>query len=136
MSNNYETVIIFSPLLSDEEVKKEVNRYTKSITDAGASILEERHWGLRQLAYPIAAKSNGIYFIMEFAGSGSIIEKLETDFKRDENILRFLTVRLDKYGIEYNDKRRQGLVGKKKESRSENKEILVKPAERAIPIAV
>lgn len=114
--NHYETVIIFSPLLSDDDVKRELTKYLKMVTDTGATILEERHWGLRQLAYPIEGKSNGIYFIMEFAGPGTIVQKLEIEFKRNEHVMRWLTVSLDKYGIEYNDKRRKGLVGKKKEA--------------------
>lgn len=119
MPNNYETVVIFTPLLSEEEVKREIAKITKTVTDAGATIVEERNWGLRQLAYPIQAKSNGIYYIMEFAGPSSLVSKLEVEYKRDENIIRFLTVKLDKYGMDYNDRRRKGLVGKKKDSKDE-----------------
>lgn len=128
MPNNYETVVIFSPLLSEEDVKREIARITKTVTDAGATIVEERNWGLRQLAYPIQSKSNGIYYIMEFSGPSTLISKLEIDYKRDENIMRFLTVKLDKYGIDYNDRRRKGLVGKKKDNKDE-KELNSVPAE-------
>ncbi|MBK9730279.1 MAG: 30S ribosomal protein S6 [Chitinophagaceae bacterium] len=119
MPNNYETVVIFSPLLSEEDVKREIAKITKTVTDAGATIVEERNWGLRQLAYPIQGKSNGIYYIMEFAGPSTLISKLEVEYKRDENIIRFLTVKLDKYGMDYNDRRRKGLVGKKKDPKDE-----------------
>jgi len=129
MTNHYETVIIFSPLLSDDDVKREVSKYTKMVTDGGATILEERQLGLRQMAYLIEGKSNGIYYIMEFAGPGTLHQKLEVEFKRDENIMRWLTVKLDKYGVEYNDKRRKGLVGKKKEPVDEKK-----PAVTASPL--
>jgi len=118
--NNYETVIIFSPLLSEEDVKKEIAKYTKLVSDAGATIVEERNWGLRQLAYSIQGKSNGIYYIMEYAGPAPLVQKLEIEYKRDESILRFLTVKLDKFGIDYNDRRRKGLVGKKKEAKEES----------------
>ena len=128
MTNHYETVIIFSPLLSDDDVKREVSKYNKMVTDGGATIVEERHWGLRQLSYPIEAKSNGIYYIMEFAGPGALHQKLEVEFKRNENIMRWLTVALDKHAIEYNDKRRKGLVGKKKEPAEEKKPIIPTPA--------
>ncbi|HYV90381.1 MAG TPA: 30S ribosomal protein S6 [Chitinophagales bacterium] len=127
MTNHYETVIIFSPLLSDDDVKREVSKYTKMVTDGGATILEERHWGLRQLSYLIEGKSNGIYYIMEFAGPGTLHQKLEVEFKRDESIMRWLTVALDKHAIEYNDKRRKGLVGKKKEPAEEKKPIVETP---------
>lgn len=116
MSRNYETVIIFSPLLGEEDVKRAVKKYKKLLQDHDAKIVEERNWGLKQLAYSINGKSNGIYYIMEFATDNhSVISKLEVEYKRDEeNIIRFLTVALDKYGVEYNEKRRQGLVGKNK----------------------
>src|SRR5262245_55728069 len=119
MPSNYETVIIFSPLLSEEDVKREITKYTKMVTDGGATILEERTLGLRQLAYAIKGKSNGIYFIMEFVGSPQQVNRLEVEFRRDENIIRFLTVKLDKFGIDYNDRRRKGLVGKKKDVKEE-----------------
>ena len=125
MPNHYETVIIFSPLLSDDDVKREVSKFTKMLTDSGAQIIEERHWGLRQLAFPISGKSNGIYYITEFAGPGSITQKLEIEFKRDENVIRWLTVSLDKYAIEFNDKQRRGLVGK-------NKTVAKKPEQELV----
>ena len=119
---NYETVLIFSPLLAEEDVKKAIAKYHKLLQDHDAKIVEERNWGLKQLAYPIDAKSNGIYYIMEYQAPGAFINKLEIEFKRDENLLRFLTVSLDKFGMDYNDRRRQGLVGK-------NKTVNAKPEE-------
>ena len=117
MINNYETVIIFSPILSEDDLNKAVKKYKKLLQDHDATIVEERNWGLKQLAYPIMAKSNGIYYIIEFKVDTQAIAKLEVEYKRDENILRFLTTALDKYGIEYNDKRRAGLVGKERKNR-------------------
>lgn len=116
MSRHYETVIIISPLLGEDDVKRTVNKYKKLLQDHDVKIVEERNWGLKPLAYPINGKSNGIYYIMEFATDNhSVIGKLEVEYGRDEdNIIRFLTVALDKYGVEYNEKRRQGLVGKNK----------------------
>ncbi len=114
MAIHYETVIIYSPLLSDDDVKREGRKVKKLLAEANYTIVEERLWGLRQLAYPIDGKSNGIYYILEYSGSQPITQKLEVELKRNENILRWLTVRLDKYAVEYNEKRRRGLVGKKK----------------------
>ena len=118
MINNYETVIIFSPILSEDDVNKAVKKYKKLLQDHDATFVEERNWGLKQLAYPIMAKSNGIYYIIEFKADTQSIAKLEVEYKRDENILRFLTTALDKYGIEYNEKRRAGLVGKERKARA------------------
>ena len=120
----YETVIIFSPLLAEEDVKKEIARNSKLLSDHDAKIVEERNWGLKQLAYPIQAKSNGIYYIVEFTAPSTLIAKMEVEFKRNENILRFLTTNLDKYGIDYNNRRRQGLVGKNKKVIEKTQEVL------------
>jgi small subunit ribosomal protein S6 len=122
MNKHYETVIIFSPLLAEEDVKKGIAKYHKLLQDHDAKLVEERNWGLKQLAYPIDAKSNGIYYIMEYTAPGTFVNKLEIEFKRDENLLRFLTVALDKYGVDYNDRRRQGLVGKNKTVNTEKSE--------------
>jgi small subunit ribosomal protein S6 len=125
MLKHYETVIIFSPILGEEDVKKSVNRYVKVLTDQGASITEERNWGLKQLAYPIKGKSNGIYYIVEYAAPTVSVLKLETEFRRDENVIRFLTTSLDKFAIEYNDRRRAGLVGTGKKNRKEPKPAVI-----------
>ncbi len=115
MPRHFETVVIFTPTLSEDEVKKSVQKYTKLLTEQGASIIEERNWGLKHMAYPVAGKSNGIYVILEFATENhSLVQKLEVEYKRDESIMRFLTVKLDKYGMDYNAKRRRGEVGVKK----------------------
>ena len=115
MSTNYETVIIFSPILAEDDVKKAVAKYKKLLQDHDAKIVEERDWGLKQLAYPINGKSNGIYYILEYStADNNTVAKIEVEYKRDESIIRFMTVALDKYGKEYNEKRRLGLVGKNK----------------------
>ena len=103
--------------MGEDDLNKAVKKYKKLLQDHDATIVEERNWGLKQLAYPIMAKSNGIYYIIEFTVDTQAIAKLEVEYKRDESILRFLTTALDKYGIEYNDKRRAGLVGKERKNR-------------------
>ncbi|MBA3647824.1 MAG: 30S ribosomal protein S6 [Chitinophagales bacterium] len=128
MLNNYETVIIFSPLLSEEDIKKGIAKYTKLVADSGAVIVEERTWGLRQMSYSIKGKSNGIYYILEYAATAPLVQKIEIEYKRDENILRFLTVKLDKFGIDYNDRRRRGLVGKDKKKEVKQEDSLIPAA--------
>lgn len=109
--NNYETVFILTPVLSDTQVKEAVTKYKKFITDAGGKIIHEENWGMKKLAYPIQKKSTGFYQLIEFQADGSLIEKMETAMKRDERVMRFLTVRLDKYAIEYAETRRKKLSG-------------------------
>ena len=103
---HYETVFILTPVLSDQQMKEAVEKFEKVLTDNGASIVNEEIWGLRKLAYPIQKKSTGFYSLVEFDGDPTIVKKLETAFRRDERVLRFLVFRLDKYAAEYAEKRR------------------------------
>lgn len=119
MNKNYETVIIFTPVLNDEEVKKQIKKYVDLIKNADGNIVHEDHWGLRQLAYPIQKKTTGIYHIVEYNVPGEFIDNLELQFRRDENVIRFLTTALDKYALDYNERKRNGLIGKKKEPKVE-----------------
>ncbi len=117
--NQYETVFIVTPVLSDGEIKKSIQNVADMLKKEGAEIVHEDHWGLRQLAYPIQKKTTGIYHIIEYKADNKVVEKLEIAFKRNENIMRFLTIKLDKYSIEYNEKKRKGLIGVKKEVAAE-----------------
>ncbi len=109
----YETVVILTPLLS-EEAAKEVNaKFSKILTDNGAEIIQEDNWGLRKLAYPIKKKSTGYYHLTEYKAPGELISKLEVELKRDERVVRFLTIALDKNAVAYNDKKRSGAFNKK-----------------------
>ena len=107
MLNQYEAVFIMTPVLSDEQMKETVAKYQKFIKDKGAEIVFEDNWGLRKLAYPIQKKSTGFYHLIEFKSEGDIIRDLEITFKRDERIMRFLTVKLDKHAVAYNEKKRK-----------------------------
>ena len=106
MMNQYETVFIMTPVLSDQQMKEAVEKFEKVLTDNGASIVNEEIWGLRKLAYPIQKKSTGFYTLVEFDGDPTIVKKIETAFRRDERVLRFLVFRNDKYAAEYAEKRR------------------------------
>ena len=104
--NKYETVFILTPVLSDDQMKETVEKFKSVLTDNGATIENEENWGLRKLAYPIENKNTGFYTLIEFEGDSTIVGKLETAFRRDEKVIRFLTFRLDKYAAEYAIKRR------------------------------
>ena len=104
--NHYETVFIATPVLSDVQVKEAVSKFRGVIPENGGQIISEEDWGLRKLAYPIQKKTTGFYYLMEFTGEGDIIEKLETQYRRDERVIRFLTFKMDKYAVEYAEKRR------------------------------
>ncbi len=111
----YETVFILTPVLSDAQMKEAVEKFSKVLTDNGAAIENTEIWGLRKLAYPIQKKSTGFYTLIEFEGEPTLVKKLETAYRRDERVLRFLTFRLDKYAAEYAVKRRSLKAGKQAE---------------------
>ena len=106
MVNQYETVFIATPVLSEEQMKETVKKYTDFLTERGAEIVFTNNWGMRKLAYPIKKKTSGFYYLIEFRAEGSVIADLEVAYKRDERLLRFLTVSLDKHAIAYNAKKR------------------------------
>ncbi|HEY1869695.1 MAG TPA: 30S ribosomal protein S6 [Chitinophagaceae bacterium] len=107
--NNYELMVIFTPVLSDEDFKAEQKKYASLVKDNGGSIVAENAWGLKSLAYPILKKTTGLYWVLEYTAQSDFHEKLKTQLLRDENVLRHLTTRLDKYAVEYNQKKRSGV---------------------------
>jgi small subunit ribosomal protein S6 len=106
MQKTYETVFIMTPVLSDDQMKEAVGKFKAMLTENGASIVHEENWGLRKLAYPIQKKTTGFYHLFEYNAPPELISSLELLFKRDERIMRFLTVALDKHAIAYNNKKR------------------------------
>ncbi|HTX88449.1 MAG TPA: 30S ribosomal protein S6 [Bacteroidales bacterium] len=106
MFKQYETVFIMTPVLSEEQMKETVEKYQKFLKSKDAEIIYENNWGLKKLAYPVQKKSTGFYHLVEFKADPTIIRDWEVMFKRDEKILRFLTVALDKHAIAYNEKKR------------------------------
>lgn len=104
--NRYETVFILTPVLSEDQAKEAVQEYKKFLENNEAKVVHEEHWGLRKLAYQIKKKSTGFYHLFEYEAPGDTINKLETDFRRDERVLRFLTTRLDKHAITYVESRK------------------------------
>ena len=115
MSNQYETVFIVTPVLSEAQMKEAVMKFRALITDEGGKVVHEEDWGLRKLAYPIQKKSTGFYYLIEYTSNPEFIDKLETEYRRDERIIRFITLRMDKYSVEYSEKKRHRQTEKKKE---------------------
>ena len=113
--NQYETVFILTPVLSDEQMKETVAKFKKLLTDNGAEILNEEAWGLKKLAYNIEKKTSGFYNLIEFKAEPTLIDKLEIGYRRDEKVIRYMTVKLEKYAAQYAEKRR-AKRGKKEEA--------------------
>lgn len=115
MLNQYETVFIATPVLSEAQFKEVVSKFSGLITANNGELIHDEDWGLKKLAYPIQKKSTGFYHLIEFKAEPSFIEKLETEYRRDERIIRFLTFKLDKHAVEYSEKRRIKVKAKAEE---------------------
>ena len=102
--NHYETVFILTPVLSEKQTKEAVDKFKKLLKNSSAKINNDESWGLKKLAYPIQKKSTGFYFLIEFQAEGDVVQKLETDLKRDERVMRFLTTKMNKDHFEYAEK--------------------------------
>ena len=115
MLNHYEAAFILTPVLSEPQMKEAVDKFEDLLKNNGAQILNREEWGLKKLAYPIQGKTTGFYALLQFDVEPAVIATLETAFRRDEKVLRFLTFRLDKYAFEYAEKRRNVKLQKKEE---------------------
>lgn len=115
--NEYETTFILKPELSEAECKEAVDKVVAMIKDAGGAIHNIERWGMRKLAYPINKKTNGYYALVEFRADTEFIESLERNFRYDDNVIRFLTVKLEKHALEFNTKRRAQNFGLRKDAK-------------------
>ena len=111
--NQYETVFILNPVLSETQIKEAVEKFENFLTSRGAEFVAKENWGLKKLAYPIQNKKSGFYHLFEFKVAGEVIDAFELEFRRDERVMRYLTVKLDKHAIEWAEKRRAKLNTKK-----------------------
>lgn len=111
--NHYETVFILNPVLSETQVKETVAKFEEFLASRGAQMVSKEDWGLKKLAYEIQHKKSGFYHLFEYKVEGSAIKELETEFRRDERVMRFLTVTLDKHAIAWAERRREKLKTKK-----------------------
>jgi small subunit ribosomal protein S6 len=104
--NSYETVFILTPVLSEDQAKEAVQKYESDLAAFGGKLKHSENWGLKKLAYPIQKKTTGFYFMFDYEAEGSVIAELELAMKRDERVMRFLTVKMDQHHVAYSEKRR------------------------------
>ena len=116
---NYETVFVLTPVLSEQQFQESIGKFRDLLAQQKAEIIHEEKIGLKRLAYPIQHKSTGFYHLIEFKAAPTVVEKLEIEYKRDERIIRFLTVALDKHGVAYNDKKRRDELTQNSEPQKE-----------------
>ena len=110
---NYETMFVLTPVLSDEQLQKTIGKIGDFLREKKAEIIHEDRIGLKKLAYPIQHKSTGVYCLFEFRATSDVVAALETEYRREEKIIRFLTLALERHGVEYNEKKRNGIWDKK-----------------------
>jgi len=120
--NNYETVFILNPVLSEDQAKDTVEKFLKVLTKAKAEVINVEQWGLKKMAYAIQNKSTGFYNLVEFTAPPETIQTLETEYRRDESVMRFLTTALDAHAVEYNVRRRKGEFNKGKKTTNKKTE--------------
>jgi|SRR6185312_16012078 len=108
--NNYELMVIFTPVLSEEDYKAAQNKFTAFVKENGGKVVHENPWGLKSLAYPIQKKTTGLYWVLEYSAPSDFNEKLKIQILRDETVLRFMATRLDKYAVEYNARKKSGVA--------------------------
>ncbi len=115
MINSYETVLILNPVLSEEQVNESIKKYSDLLLSFKANIIVKDLWGLKKLKYSIQNKKTGFYILFEYKVESMAIKDFEVELKRDERVMRFLTVKLDKHAVDYSEKRR-----------NKNKEVIEK----------
>ena len=125
MLNNYEAVFIMTPVLSEQQTKETVDKMKSVLTDGGAEIVHEENWGLKKLAYPVQHKNTGYYYLLQFKADPALISKFEIAMKRDEKVLRWLTVSLDKHAVEYAERR----IAKRNGQQAAAQEAAAEPAQ-------
>ena len=99
--NQYETVFILNPVLSEDQIKETVKKFEDYLTSQGAEMVHKEDWGLKKLAYPVENKKSGFYHLLEFKVNAETIDAFELMMRQDERVMRYLTVKLDKYAIEW-----------------------------------
>ncbi len=118
--HEYETTFILTPELSEGEHKVTVDKFVKLIKDNDGEVHNIEHWGMRRLAYPIERKTNGYYAYVEFGSFGDLLPILEKAYRYDEQVIRYLTVKLDKHALAFNKKRREQGFGLRKDAAKSN----------------
>jgi small subunit ribosomal protein S6 len=113
---HYEMMVIFTPVLSEDDFRAAQKRYADLITSSGGEIVHSNPWGLKSLAYPIQKKTTGIYWVVEYKAPSDFNAKLNVQLHRDEQVLRHMYTALDKYAVEYNEKKRNGLLSSNKKT--------------------
>ena len=105
-TNHYESVIIFNSTLEDQQIDSILTSIEEQMSAIGVEITDVEKWGRRRLAYPIQKGKSGYYIIYRFTSPREYITKFERTLRLDENVIRFLTIKLEIKDLEYLEKRK------------------------------
>ncbi|NOX66004.1 MAG: 30S ribosomal protein S6 [Chlorobi bacterium] len=100
-TNHYESVVVLNATLEDTQTNSVLNRIEDQISSNSGQILNIDKWGRKRLAYPIHKQKSGFYVVYQYEAPRELIAKLERSFRLDENIIRFLTIKLTKKDLEH-----------------------------------
>ncbi|MBC8186523.1 30S ribosomal protein S6 [candidate division KSB1 bacterium] len=103
----YQTVVVIDSLLKNEEIDEIVNKVERVISNNGGKIQSNERWGKKRLAYEIKRRQYGYYVEIIFEAPPNVIHILEREYRLEENILRYLSIHLDKNALEYREKQLQ-----------------------------
>ncbi|WP_330202535.1 30S ribosomal protein S6 [Cyanobacterium sp. Dongsha4] len=95
MINTYEMMFVLRPDLTQEQVNGQMRKYRDFLKENGAEKVSLEVWGKRRLAYPIQKFQEGIYILTYYTGDGSQVASMERDMRLGEEVLRYLTIKLD-----------------------------------------
>lgn len=126
---SYELVVVFTPVLADDDFRNAQKKFSDFITANGGTISHEEPWGMRAMAYPIQKKTTGLYWLLQYTAPSDVNTRLEVQMNRDETVMRHMITRLDKYSLEYNDRRRRKASEKPAETRATEQTENAAPAQ-------
>ena len=93
----YETIFILDPDIPDEDVDNVVERLTGIVDEFNGEIIKIEKWGRKKLAYKVKKKTKGNYILFNFFGDHKLTSELERILRLDDRVLKYLTVRIDKF---------------------------------------
>jgi small subunit ribosomal protein S6 len=96
----YESAVLIDAALEDDQIGNITNRIKETITSYGGEIVEIEDWGRKRLAYMVKKSKIGYYVIFQYNSSPDLVLKLERFFQLDDNVLRYLTIKLSKDALE------------------------------------
>ncbi len=108
-TRTYESVAIINAALEDDQIEVTISRILETIKSQGGELIEVDKWGRKRLAYPIQKSKSGYYLVLRFNAPTELIAVLERNYRLDENIIRYLTITLDKFAIEAIAKQKEAL---------------------------